>query len=60
MLDRLNRLEQIKNTTVPIHILDGFDYDEVTEIFVRVNSKEPDCARRSWLSPGSRFGCRAW
>ena len=39
MLGRLNRLEQIKNTTVPIHILDGFDYDEVTEIFVRVNSK---------------------
>ena len=39
MLGRLNRLEQIKNTTVPIHILDGFDYNEVTEIFVRVNSK---------------------
>ena len=39
VLGRLNRLEQIKTTTVPIHILDGFDYDEVTEIFVRVNSK---------------------
>ena len=39
VLGRLNRLEQIKKTTVPIHILDGFDYDEVTEIFVRVNSK---------------------
>ena len=38
-LERLNRVEQIKNISVPVHILDGFDYEEVTEVFVRVNSK---------------------
>ena len=37
LLRRLSHLEHIKDITVPVHI--GFDYDEVTEIFVRVNSK---------------------
>ncbi len=39
MMQRLNRVEQIKNINVPVHTLDGFDYEEVTEVFVRVNSK---------------------
>ncbi len=59
LLGRLNRLEQVKKTTVPIHILDGFDYDEVTEIFVRVNSKgtrlrqaELAIARLAFRMPG--------
>jgi len=38
-LDRLNRLEQIRNYFVPVHLLRNFDYEQVTEIFVRVNSK---------------------
>ena len=37
LLRRLSHLEHIKDITVPVHI--GFDYDEVTGIFVRVNSK---------------------
>ena len=38
-LRRLNRVAEIKNISVPVHTLDGFDYEEVTEVFVRVNSK---------------------
>lgn len=36
---RLNRLEHIRKHTVPVNVLSGFGYEEVTEIFVRVNSK---------------------
>ena len=39
MLKRLNRVEAIKNINVPVHTLTGFNYEEVTEVFVRVNSK---------------------
>ena len=39
LLQRLSHLEHMKDLTVTVHILDGFDYDDVTEIFVRVNSK---------------------
>ncbi len=38
-LERLNRLEGIKSYLVPVHLLKGFEYEEVTEIFVRVNSR---------------------
>ena len=38
-LQRLNNLEKIMGTKVQVHVLEGFDYEEVTEIFVRVNSK---------------------
>ena len=38
-LQRLNDLENIKKTKVQVHTLEGFGYDEVTEIFIRVNSK---------------------
>ena len=38
-LERLNRVAEIRNISVPVHTLDGFDYEEVTEVFVRVNSK---------------------
>lgn len=36
---RLQRLEHIFREKVPVNVLKGFDYDEVTDIFVRVNSK---------------------
>jgi hypothetical protein len=37
--DRLTRLRQIKNYTYVVHVLErGMSYEEVTEIFVRVNS----------------------
>jgi len=39
ILDRLNRLEHIRRHLVPVNVLHGFNYEEVTEIFVRVNSK---------------------
>jgi hypothetical protein len=39
VLNRLNRLEHIRTYQVPVHVLKGFDYEEVTDIFVRVNSK---------------------
>jgi len=39
VLERLSRLERLKGSLVPVHVLKGFDYEEVTEIFVRVNSK---------------------
>lgn len=39
LLERLNRLEAISKYQVPVHVLKGFQYEEVTEIFVRVNSK---------------------
>ncbi len=38
-LRRLNRVEKIRGISVPVHILSGFNYEEVTEVFVRVNSK---------------------
>ena len=38
-LRRLNRVAEIRNISVPVHTLIGFDYEEVTEVFVRVNSK---------------------
>ena len=38
-LKRLNHVAEIKNIRVPVHTLAGFDYEEVTEVFVRVNSK---------------------
>lgn len=37
--NRLNRVERIKEYTYPVHILRNYGYEEVTEIFVRVNSK---------------------
>ncbi|GBD22899.1 hypothetical protein HRbin29_00545 [bacterium HR29] len=39
ILSRLNKLERIADYPVPVHVLKGFDYEEVTDIFVRVNSK---------------------
>lgn len=39
LLERLNRLQAISQCRVPVHVLRGFRYEEVTEIFVRVNSK---------------------
>jgi hypothetical protein len=39
VLERLSRLEAIKSYQVPVHVLKNFDYEEVTEIFVRVNSR---------------------
>ncbi len=39
VLDRLNRLEGIGKYSVPVHVLKRFDYEEVTDIFLRVNSK---------------------
>ena len=38
-LKRLGVLEKIKETRVSVHTLEGFEYEEVTKIFVRVNSK---------------------
>lgn len=38
-LDRLTRLRQVKNYSYVVHVLErGMSYEEVTEIFVRVNS----------------------
>jgi hypothetical protein len=38
-VDRLNKLRQIKNYSYVVHVLEReMDYEEVTEIFVRVNS----------------------
>lgn len=39
ILDRLNRLERIKDYLFPVYSLRGYTYEQVTEIFVRVNSK---------------------
>jgi hypothetical protein len=39
ILGRVNRLEHMKKIGVPVNILSAFNYEEVTEIFVRVNSK---------------------
>jgi hypothetical protein len=39
LLERLNRLEHVKKNRVPVNVLKSFSYEEVTEIFVRVNSK---------------------
>ena len=38
-LNRLNELADIRKVLVTVYTLDGFDYNEITEIFVRVNSK---------------------
>lgn len=37
-LDHLNRLDAIKKYTYRVNVLNGLSYDEVTEIFVRINS----------------------
>lgn len=37
--ERLDRVNQIGKTFVPVNVLSDFSYEEVTEIFVRVNSK---------------------
>lgn len=38
-LDRLTKLRQVKNYSYVVHVLErGMSYEEVTEIFVRVNS----------------------
>ncbi|WP_431016378.1 GmrSD restriction endonuclease domain-containing protein [Bradyrhizobium pachyrhizi] len=38
-LDRLTRLRQVRNYSYVVHVLErGMSYEEVTEIFVRVNS----------------------
>ncbi len=39
ILARLNRLERIKDYLFPVYPLRGYTYEQVTEIFVRVNSK---------------------
>lgn len=39
ILTRLNRLERIKDYLFPVYPLRGYTYEQVTEIFVRVNSK---------------------
>lgn len=38
-LDRLGRLERIKEYKVPVEILHTDDYEEITEAFIRINSK---------------------
>jgi len=38
-LNRLSRLEKIKDYKIPIEILHTDDYEEVTEAFIRINSK---------------------
>lgn len=37
-LDHLNRLDAIKKYTYRVNVLNGLSYDEVTDIFVRINS----------------------
>jgi len=39
ILDRLNRVERIREYLFPVYPLRGYSYEQVTEIFVRVNSK---------------------
>ncbi len=39
ILLRLNKLERIKEYLFPVYSLRGYTYEQVTEIFVRVNSK---------------------
>jgi len=60
VLERLNRLQRIGAAQVPVHVLKGFDYEQVTEIFVRVNSKgtrlreaELAIARLAFRLPGT-------
>lgn len=38
-LDRLGRLEKIKEYKIPVQILHTDDYEEITEAFIRINSK---------------------
>lgn len=38
-LERLNRVEKIKGYRIPVEILHTDDYEEVTEAFIRINSK---------------------
>jgi len=38
IFDHLNRLEKIKTYSYQVNILEGLTYDEVTHIFVRINS----------------------
>ncbi|MDQ3442405.1 MAG: DUF262 domain-containing protein [Chloroflexota bacterium] len=37
--ERLERLESVLNRRVPVDVLHNFSYEEVTDIFVRVNSR---------------------
>lgn len=39
LLTRIDRVHSIRKYQVPVHVLKGFDYEQVTDIFVRVNSK---------------------
>src|SRR5581483_4918571 len=39
VLTRIGRVHDIRKYHVPVHLLKGFDYEQVTDIFVRVNSK---------------------
>jgi hypothetical protein len=39
ILERLNRLASVSKYLVPVHVLKGFTYEEVTDIFLRVNSR---------------------
>jgi hypothetical protein len=38
IFDHLNRLEKIKTYNYQVNVLEGLSYDEVTDIFVRINS----------------------
>jgi hypothetical protein len=38
-LERLSRLEKIKEYRIPVEILHTDDYEEITEAFIRINSK---------------------
>jgi len=39
ILTRIGHVHDIRKYHVPVHLLKGFDYEQVTDIFVRVNSK---------------------
>ncbi len=39
LLTRIGRVHDVRKYHVPVHLLKGFDYEQVTDIFVRVNSK---------------------
>ena len=60
MLDRLNRLEQIKNTTVRSTSWTASTTTRSPRSSSGSTPRARDCAKRSWLSPGSPFGFRAW
>ena len=63
--DRIERVRSIQNYSYTMHILGrGLSYEEVTEIFVRVNSLGVKCGPPTWHSPRSPAAgwkcCKSW